>query len=158
MYLAFERYRKEEKHNKYFYILIYIYIIVVIFCWKYMVLKNFSCHLPYYRKDKRKVEDMIHLKIKFVIFGWNVLYISHVNSFFVTEIIIKYNLFHWLLNLFLLYTKYKHYIENILITQITTMVRSSHLEPDILESEVKWALRSITMNKDHGNNGIPAEL
>ena len=25
MYLAFERYRKEEKHNKYFYILIYIY-------------------------------------------------------------------------------------------------------------------------------------
>ena len=33
-----------------------------------------------------------------------------------------------------------------------------HLEPDILECEVKWALRSITMNKANGADGIPAEL
>ena len=34
----------------------------------------------------------------------------------------------------------------------------THLESDILEQEVKWALGSITMNKAHGGNGIPAEL
>ena len=34
----------------------------------------------------------------------------------------------------------------------------THLEPDILESEVKWALGSITMNKASGGNRIPAEL
>ena len=34
----------------------------------------------------------------------------------------------------------------------------THLEPDILESEVKWALESITMNKVSGGDGIPAEL
>ena len=34
----------------------------------------------------------------------------------------------------------------------------THLEPDILEREVKWALRSITMNKASGGDGIPAEL
>ena len=33
-----------------------------------------------------------------------------------------------------------------------------HLEPDILECEVKWALRSITENKASGGDGIPAEL
>ena len=33
-----------------------------------------------------------------------------------------------------------------------------HLEPDILECEVKWALESITTNKDSGGDGIPAEL
>ena len=33
-----------------------------------------------------------------------------------------------------------------------------HLEPDILESEVKWALEIITMNKASGGDGIPAEL
>ena len=32
------------------------------------------------------------------------------------------------------------------------------LEPDILESEVKWALGSITMNIASGGDGIPAEL
>ena len=32
-----------------------------------------------------------------------------------------------------------------------------HLEPDILECEVKWALESITMNKASGGDGIPAE-
>ena len=30
-----------------------------------------------------------------------------------------------------------------------------HLEPDILECEVKWALGSITMNKTNGGDGIP---
>ena len=34
----------------------------------------------------------------------------------------------------------------------------THLEPDILECEVKWALESITMNKARGGDGIPAEL
>ena len=34
----------------------------------------------------------------------------------------------------------------------------SHLEPDILNCEVKWALGSITMNKASGSDGIPAEL
>ena len=34
----------------------------------------------------------------------------------------------------------------------------THLEPDILEYEVKWALESITTNKDSGGDGIPAEL
>ena len=34
----------------------------------------------------------------------------------------------------------------------------SHLEPDILECEVKWALGSITMNKASGGDGIPVEL
>ena len=33
----------------------------------------------------------------------------------------------------------------------------THLEPDILEWEVKWALRSITMNKASGGDGIPVE-
>ena len=34
----------------------------------------------------------------------------------------------------------------------------THLEPDILECEVKWALGSITMNKASGSDGIPAEM
>ena len=34
----------------------------------------------------------------------------------------------------------------------------SHLEPDILECEVSWALGSITMNKARGGDGTPAEL
>ena len=34
----------------------------------------------------------------------------------------------------------------------------THLEPDILECEVMWALASITMNKASGGNGIPVEL
>ena len=52
------------------------------------------------------------------------------------------------------YTKKKkklHYTDNqnSLIT---------HLEPDILEFEVKWALGSITMNTASGGDGIPVEL
>ena len=34
----------------------------------------------------------------------------------------------------------------------------THLEPDILECEVKWALESITMNKPSGGDGITVEL
>ena len=34
----------------------------------------------------------------------------------------------------------------------------THLEPDILECQVKWALGSITMNKSSGGDGIPVEL
>ncbi|MGD1419509.1 hypothetical protein, partial [Enterococcus faecium] len=34
----------------------------------------------------------------------------------------------------------------------------THLVPDILECEVKWALESITMNKASGHDGIPVEL
>ena len=34
----------------------------------------------------------------------------------------------------------------------------THLEPDILECRVKWALGNITMNKTSGGDGIPVEL
>ena len=34
----------------------------------------------------------------------------------------------------------------------------THLEPDILECDIKWALGSITMNKTSGGDGIPVEL
>ena len=34
----------------------------------------------------------------------------------------------------------------------------THLEPDILECEVKWALGSIAMNEASGTDGIPTEL
>ena len=40
--------------------------------------------------------------------------------------------------------------------QITTMI--THLEPDILECEVKGAVESITTNKANGGDGIPVEL
>jgi len=48
-------------------------------------------------------------------------------------------------------TKKLHYPDN-LYGVIT------HLEPDILECEAKWALGSITMNKANGGIGIPVEL
>ena len=38
------------------------------------------------------------------------------------------------------------------------MITHTHLEPDIMECEVKWALESITMNKASGADGIPVEL
>ena len=47
--------------------------------------------------------------------------------------------------------------KNIFMTQIITMWLS-HLEPDILECEVKRALESITTNKASGCDGIPIEL
>ena len=42
------------------------------------------------------------------------------------------------------------------MAQIIMMV--IHLEPDILECEVKWALGSVTTNKASGGDGIPVEL
>ena len=50
-----------------------------------------------------------------------------------------------------LYRKYPHDPEN--HDGVIT-----HLEPDILECEVKWALESITRNKASGGDGIPVEL
>ena len=38
------------------------------------------------------------------------------------------------------------------------VITHTHLQPDILECEVKWALGSITMNKASGGDGIPVEL
>ena len=38
------------------------------------------------------------------------------------------------------------------------MITHTHLEPDIPECEVKWALGSITMDKAGGSDGIPVEL
>ena len=49
------------------------------------------------------------------------------------------------------------YTKKIFMTQIIMMV-ITHLEPDILECEVIWALESITMNKASGGDGIPVEL
>ena len=39
-----------------------------------------------------------------------------------------------------------------------SMITHTHLEPDILECEVKWALESITTNKASGDDGIPVAL
>ena len=44
------------------------------------------------------------------------------------------------------------------MTQIITMVLITHLEPDILECEVKWALERTTTNKVSGGDGILVEL
>ena len=44
------------------------------------------------------------------------------------------------------------------MTQITMDGLITHLEPDILEWEVKWALGSITTNKASGGDEMPAEL
>jgi len=56
--------------------------------------------------------------------------------------------------------KWQEYTEELLkkiITQRNDGV-ITHLEPDILEWEVKWALGSITTNKARGGDGIPVEL
>ena len=45
-----------------------------------------------------------------------------------------------------------------LITQITMIGVITHLEPDILDCEVKWALGSISTNKASGGDGTPIEL
>ena len=61
-------------------------------------------------------------------------------------------------------------IKNILMKSVTPGYRNdlndkdnhngviTHLEPDILECEVKWALGSITTKKASGGEGIPTEL
>ena len=41
---------------------------------------------------------------------------------------------------------------------ITMMRVVTHLQPDVLQCEVKWALGSITRNKVSGDDGIPVEL
>ena len=52
-----------------------------------------------------------------------------------------------------LYKKDLHYPDN-----HDGIITHTHLEPDILECEVKWALGSITMNKASRGDGIPVEL
>ena len=52
-----------------------------------------------------------------------------------------------------LYKKYLHNPDN-----HEGVITHTHLEPDILECEVRWALGSITMNKASGGDGIPVEL
>ena len=52
----------------------------------------------------------------------------------------------------------KNYTKMIFTTQIITMVLTTHLEPYVLECEVKWALGNITMNKASRGDGIPVEL
>ena len=47
--------------------------------------------------------------------------------------------------------------KKIFTTQINQDGMITHLEPDILECEVKWALGSITTNKASGDDGIPAK-
>ena len=51
----------------------------------------------------------------------------------------------------------KNCTKKIFTTQIITSVLT-HLEPDILECEIKWALESITTNKASEGDGIPVEL
>ena len=48
--------------------------------------------------------------------------------------------------------------ERMALTRQDILYCITHLEPDILECEVKWALDSITMNKASGGYGIPVEL
>ena len=59
-------------------------------------------------------------------------------------------------------TRWQEYTEELykkdLMTQITTMMWSLTLDPDILECEVKWALGSIISNKAIGGDEIPVEL
>ena len=52
-----------------------------------------------------------------------------------------------------LYKKYLHDPDN-----HDRVITHTHLDPDILECEVKWALGSITMNRASGGDGFPVEL
>ena len=58
--------------------------------------------------------------------------------------------------------KWQEYMEEILKKDLNDWDSHNgvitHLEPDILECEVKWALESITTNKAGGGDGIPVEL
>ena len=66
------------------------------------------------------------------------------------------------LHISLAYPVYFTYIEEIYKKDLNELENHdsvvTHLEPDILECEVKWALGSITTNKASGGDGIPAEL
>ena len=52
----------------------------------------------------------------------------------------------------------KDHTQGVIITYLEQGGVITHLEPDILECEVKWALVSITTNKASGGDGIPVEL
>ena len=52
----------------------------------------------------------------------------------------------------------KNYTKKILMNSDNHNAVITHLEPDILECEIKWALESITMNKASRGDGIPVEL
>ena len=58
--------------------------------------------------------------------------------------------------------RWQEYTEELYKTDLHDPVNHNvvitHLEPDILECEVKWALGGITMNKASGGDGIPVEL
>ena len=58
--------------------------------------------------------------------------------------------------------RWQKYIEELYIKELHDLDNHNgvitHLEPDILECEVKWALESITTNKASGGDGIPVEL
>ena len=60
--------------------------------------------------------------------------------------------------------RWQEYIEELYKTDLhdpdnhSGVITHTHLEPDILECEVKWALGSITTNKAGGGDGIPVEL
>ena len=49
-------------------------------------------------------------------------------------------------------------VVSLFFNKLSRFVVITHLEPDILECEVKWALGSITTNKASGGGGIPVEL
>ena len=50
------------------------------------------------------------------------------------------------------------YIDRQMDKEVVVYTQITHLEPDILECEVQWALGSITTNKVNGGDGIPVEL
>ena len=52
--------------------------------------------------------------------------------------------------------EYKEYLHN--PDNHDGVITHTHLEPDMLECEVKWAFGSITTNKASGGGGIPVEL
>ena len=54
--------------------------------------------------------------------------------------------------------RWEEYTEELYKNQINHDGVMTHLEPDILECEVKWALGSITTNKASGRDGVPVEL
>ena len=58
--------------------------------------------------------------------------------------------------------RWQEYTEELYKTDLHDPVNHNvvitHLEPDVLECKVKWALGSITMNKASGGDGIPVEL
>ena len=54
--------------------------------------------------------------------------------------------------------RWQEYTEELIHDQDKHEGVITHLEPDILECEVKWALETITTNKASGGDGIPVEL